>query len=287
LAELSADDLTYFADFPTPVPTVDRSIGRDPLQTIVAGQSGDRFFVRWRPIGADQVEAPIDDLALSSALRQAQAPDQRALAIRSPVRSGALSGVEDGPIAVPLGPSGGADDERAWRIDIVAVNDWGEIAGPVATNVALDVLGPGLVVDVPLVSAPWPFRAPITGRAEPGAMVTLGDAAVEANRIGRFELRTSLAPWPQDLEVRAVDGEGNETVQRISVMGGLDVRRLPWQAGLAALVLAAIAWTAFRGAAARPGRGRGGGRAAGVGLSDEPPQATIEDLEPADRPSPW
>lgn len=282
LAELPAADLTYFADFPTPVPTVDRSVGRDPLETTIAARSGDRAIVRWRPIDADQVEADVEAPRLRASLAAPLADGERALVLRSPVNRSGLSGVEDGPIRLPLADPGEVADQRAWRIDIVAVNDWGEIGGPVATHVTLDVLGPGLVVDVPVVSAPWPFKAPITGRAEPGARITLGEETAEANRVGRFELRTPLAPWPQDLVIRALDAEGNETVRRVSVMGGLDVRRLPWQAALVGLVLAAIAWTAFRGAGLRPGGDADGRQMTGAVTAEEVASATIEDLEPSD-----
>ena len=54
-------------------------------------------------------------------------------------------------------------------------------------------------------------------------------------------------PWPQTVEVTAVDPSGNATSTRASVMGGLDLRQLPWPAILAVTVIVAVALSSLRG----------------------------------------
>jgi hypothetical protein len=64
---------------------------------------------------------------------------------------------------------------------------------------------------------------------------------------GPFEVRTQLAPWPQTLEVTAVDQSGNTTTTRVSVMGGVDLRKLPWPEIAAVTIIAAVLVSSLRG----------------------------------------
>jgi hypothetical protein len=64
---------------------------------------------------------------------------------------------------------------------------------------------------------------------------------------GTFALPVQLAPWPQDLAVRAVDPAGNESSTKASVMGGFDVRGLPWPAIGVVVVLLAVFLSSLRG----------------------------------------
>ena len=76
----------------------------------------------------------------------------------------------------------------------------------------------------------------------------LGDGApVAVDDAGAFEVRSQFAPWPQTIEVTAVDPSGNATTTRVSVMGGVDIRQLPWPAILAVSVIAVVALSSLRG----------------------------------------
>jgi hypothetical protein len=207
---------------------------------------------------------------------------------RTPVRAGGLSGVDDVAAHMALESDAAAvaadPTARAWQVGVVALNDWGVISEPSFGIVRLDLVGPPLDVRAPVVSAPWPFSAPLEGSTEPRATVSLvGVGEERANRAGGFSFRVGLAPWPQDYEFRAVDSEGNITVRRVSIMGGLDVRRLPWQLLLTLAVFGAIGAATLRGsrtprAVARPTTGAGLLPAYATYAGDEPPLPTIEDL---------
>jgi hypothetical protein len=135
-------------------------------------------------------------------------------------------------------------------VTIAQINDWGEIAGPVRQTIELDSDGPSLVVETPFLSAPWPFEATIQGRSEPDIDIRGGTAGpVRSDRRGRFELRTQLAPWPQTVELIAVDETGNRTTKRFTLVGGVDYRDFPWAAILALALLLGAILSAGRGVA--------------------------------------
>jgi hypothetical protein len=119
----------------------------------------------------------------------------------------------------------------SWTVSVLGLNAFGDASPLLTGRVELDLIGPSVVVETPLVSVPWPLSASIRGTAEPGARVRLaGRPFVDAARDGSFELQAELAPWPQDLTIDAVDGHGNQTTRTVSLVGGFDYRQLPWQA---------------------------------------------------------
>ena len=126
---------------------------------------------------------------------------------------------------------------EGWAVAMSQLNDWGEIAPPVAGTVTRDMTGPSLALETPFTSAPWPWEASLHGRSERGVMVSIGDGPpVETDRLGRFVIATQLAPWPQTVEVTAVDPSGNATTATVSVIGGVDYREFPWPAIVAAVL---------------------------------------------------
>jgi hypothetical protein len=95
---------------------------------------------------------------------------------------------------------------------------------------------------------PWPFAAHLEGTSEAGASVSLqGGPPVTVGSGGTFELPTQLAPWPQKLVITAVDAAGNTTTTELSVMGGVDIRGLPWPAILVGLLLVGVVLSSIRG----------------------------------------
>ena len=248
LSEVRAADAVYFGDFPVPRPTIERG----PVQaqaTDLPGFTGVRVLVRATAIGPD---APPnrDAPSLDAFLHDPVAPRERVGVARIPVPAGAESGRDGSFVRLPLDDVESPDGlpPSRWIVTIAQINDWGEIAGPVRQTLELDADGPSLVVEIPFLSPPWPFEATIHGRSEPQVSVLGGSAGpVTADRRGRFELRTQLAPWPQALELTAVDETGNRTTRRFTVVGGVDYRSFPWAAILAVALLLGAILSAGRG----------------------------------------
>ena len=317
LEELDGADVAYFSVFPSPIIDIDPTVavGTNP-EIVVGGAAGDRVFVRFgaltdasdglssAPSASSGPAGPGDPaadaagrVAASMALLAAPPPPGFGAVRLLPVPAGGTAGANLGAIRVPL-PGGllprdvqpglfdatgglAAAPPTVWRVEAVGINAYGQVSPLASAQVALDRTGPNVALSLPLILAPWPFSAPIDGVTEPGARLWLGDGPpVEAATNGAFELRAQLAPWPQTLQIHAVDAQNNETIRTISVIGGIDYRQLPWQTILIVSLLLGAAVTTWRG----PGRASGR-RTAGVSARQvvrAPTRfdavATIEDL---------
>lgn len=246
LAELGAGDVAYYRSYPQPSTSVTGTI-RDEARTDVGAQTGVRMVIGIQTVPADAPEATAE-----RTVEDAFGPlatGTRTVA-RTGVPGGTLSGVDDSFVRVQLPADELAPGVRPrWDMTIVALNDWGELSEPMLAAVDTDVVGPMLSVETEFLTAPWPFGAPLRGRTEPNAKISVdGGPWQEVSRSGRFEVRHALAPWPQTVEFRATDGLGNVTVRRVSVIGGIDFRRLPWEILVAGTVLLAVVGTTFLGA---------------------------------------
>ena len=239
ITDLAVGDLLYHVRFPVPAVAMGREqTSPNELGVTIGGYVGERLFVLTRPLDVNvalaQFQSQIDFLVGKGVSRRTFH--------RIGIAPGGESGARDGFIRLPL-PA----DAAAHQVAVVGVNDWGEVSAIEETRIEADLIGPTLVVQAPLTSLPWPFVARIDGVADPGAQVRIGDGdSVEAARNGRFSIRTSLAPWPQTLDIRATDPAGNETLLRLSVVGGLDYRQLPWEIIIGAAVLIATLLAALR-----------------------------------------
>ncbi len=148
-----------------------------------------------------------------------------------------------------LGADALSTGAAGWLLRVMAVDPLGEVAGPAARVVGIDSVAPLVAVEVPLLSAPWPFRTALDGRTEPNARILLGapdGSPVAADADGRFTVPVTLAPWPQTIAVQAFDEAGNETIKHVSVVGGLDYRQLPWHLALIAVVFLGLGLSAWR-----------------------------------------
>lgn len=333
LEELDAGDIRYFATYPSPIVDIDPNVSdRDAPGMILGGTGGDRVFIRLVPEGPIDAGTPLaavsgsaldDAVAAGRFLVTPPAPGYGRVAFL-PLPPGRTAGANRGSAwvalpqpgesaaNVPTGDPGDPRDPRdpatgptlaaAWRVEALGLNGYGEVSEISAGRVAVDQTEPNVLVDAPFLSAPWPFSAPIRGTTERGARVRLdGGPFVETAATGAFELRAQLAPWPQDLVIDAVDAHGNVSSQTLSVIGGIDYRRLPWQALVITAILLGAAITTWRGPAAfRRGKtaptlagaypiGSGrivdgatarSGRRGRVAVSDEE-TAEIEDLPPS------
>jgi hypothetical protein len=140
-----------------------------------------------------------------------------------------------------------------WVVTLAALDASGTVSQPVQRIAGIDTEAPPLHVVVPFTTAPWPFGTTLHGVSEPGATVSVkGGASVTAGSDGSFDVPVQLAPWPQTVDLVAVDEAGNETAAPVSVMGGVDVRGLPWPAIGVALVLVAVFLSSLRGVRGGP-----------------------------------
>jgi hypothetical protein len=273
LSELRAGDATYFATYPIPRPTIDRIAVREHA-TDVPGFTGARVLVRSETTKLKDRRPPVAP-TLEAFLGRSVDPGELVSLARIPVPSGAEAGRDGSFVRVPLPDILTSADVpvEGWAVSMSQLNDWGEIAPPVAGTVARDTTGPSLALETPFTSAPWPWEASLHGRSERGVMVSIGDGPpVETDRLGRFVIPAQLAPWPQTVAVTAVDPSGNATTATVSVIGGVDYREFPWPAILATvLILGALI------GAVRSGRGGAVRELVPASLDDEPfPE--IEDL---------
>ncbi len=279
LSEIRASDATYFREFPVPLVSIEADT-TPAITTAIPGFTGTRLFVRATAVG-DDAELPA---ALPSALAVLDGtPDPSILAtvVRVPVPPGVESARDGGFATVDLTGATMADGSAAtrWMLDVVPLNDWGELGDPARRIVARDAIGPNLTVETPFSTAVWPIAAELRGSSDLGSTVIVdGVGEMELDRRGRFTFETTLAPWPQTLRVTATDPSGNVTVQEVSVIGGVDYRRFPWPFIAAVALLTVVAARGVlgerrTGKSARPSRRETGG-------FDDGPGAEIEELPP-------
>lgn len=280
VSEVRADNVTYFQEFPTPTTTIEKTTAADGT-TLLPGFTGTRMFVIVAPL-ADDVDGP--DVAPSwlEGLAAGVGPNGIATVVRVPIPPGNESGRDGSYATLSLGDirrPGGALTTR-WAMQVVPINDWGEVGPPVVRTITRDAIGPTLNMEVPFTSPVWPFLARLPGRSEPGSSLAVdGGAEIAVDERGRFTIVTHLAPWPQTIRLTATDATGNASIAEFSVVGGIDYRRFPW-ALIAALSLLAV--VAARGLAAA-GRTRSGAVEAtpwSTGTLDDGSMPEIEDLPP-------
>ena len=72
------------------------------------------------------------------------------------------------------------------------------------------------------------LSATVSGVASPDSAVTIDGEPVATDAGGRFTLSVDAAIWPRDVVVTASDAIGNQGQERLSVVGVVDYRGLPW-----------------------------------------------------------
>jgi hypothetical protein len=242
LSELRAADVTYYRDFPVPRSTMERVAAAD-RSTNVPGFTGSRVFLRSMPLGEDQPDPEPFETTVGALLVETEEPGRRTVA-RIAVPPGLESGRDGSVVNVPLGDPTLPDGSPVarWAVTVVPINDWGEVGPSVTGIVERDLVGPSLSLDVPMVTPVWPLPAKLVGASDPDTTVVVdGLGEMELDRRGRFDLVTQLAPWPQTLRLVAIDASGNVTRREVSVIGGVDYRRLPWPAIGAVVLLVVVA----------------------------------------------
>lgn len=83
------------------------------------------------------------------------------------------------------------------------------------------------------------FSVPIRGQTDPGVSVTVDGQAASVAPDGSFVLDVGVGLIPREVEIRAADAVGNVATQRVSIVGPIDYRRLPWIPIVVALTVVA------------------------------------------------
>jgi hypothetical protein len=243
--------VTPVAATPVAAPLVDSFASVDGFID-VSGPTGSRLLIRAVGLGATDTEASPDVLTTRQGFLQAELSAMESTGVLPiPVAVGTIPGATLGSAPLDIMHRVWTPDVRPpfrWRVVVAALDAWGNVSDPVVANVIYDVTAPTLEVEVPFLTAPWPLDAALVGTSEAGTTVRIGDGpSVTLADDGPFEVRTQLAPWPQTLEVTAVDPSGNATTTRVSVMGGVDLRQLPWPEIAAVTIIAAVLVSSLRG----------------------------------------
>lgn len=243
------------ASLAEPAVTIDPDVGdASAPRLLVQARAGDRVLVRIGPATGVEpappgpVLVPSDDVTRSLAdfLIESRGDGHRAIQVAPIVASGSVGPAREA-VAFALPPLA-ESPTTAWSVTVLSLDALGQPSAFLAGRVELDLVGPALTVDRPFGSAPWPLHASIRGTAEPGARVGLADGQpVPAADDGTFALDAVLAPWPQDVVIRASDAHGNVTTARVSLVGGIDYRQLPWQPLVIGGVLVAALVTTLGG----------------------------------------
>ena len=141
----------------------------------------------------------------------------------------------------------GVQAER-WRVTAATLGPSGDVSNPAHAMVVWDIVAPTIAAEAPLLSAPWPFQGTLRGTSEAGTEVRAGGGPpVVVGRDGSFDVDVQLAPWPQTLELSSTDPSGNVATTEVSVMGGVDLRQLPWPAIGTVVVIVAVFASSLRG----------------------------------------
>jgi hypothetical protein len=231
-------------------PTIEPVAAAGPAVTVHA-RSGMRLLM---DVAAEAAAAP--DPAADPKLRASLSAAGTPLLLRVPVAPGDPSGYDRATVQGALEDVPSGDDQAAarWRVTAIPLSDAGELEAPVAAAVRLDQTAPTLTLPVPGVTSIWPVAATLTGTTEPGATVAVeGVTDVVVQGDGKFSFRSTLAPWPQSFRVVATDPVGNQTVQTLTLVGGVDYRSFPWAAIIAITVLAGVIVSGVFGTRRRTG----------------------------------
>jgi hypothetical protein len=279
LSETRGNDVVYFRDYPIPKATIEATTARDG-STKLPGFTGTRLFVTVQPL-ADDAEGPETAPTKLRSLLEPPGGDGVVRTVRVPVPPGNESGRDGSFTTLELGnihPAGVTATTR-WAMQVVPINDWGEVGAPVVRTITRDAVGPTLNMETPFTNPVWPFLAHLAGQSEPGSTISIdGGPALDVDERGRFTVVTRLAPWPQTIRLSATDASGNTSIGEFSIVGGVDYRRFPW-ALIVALTLLGI--VAARGLSAA-GKRTGGVEATAwsTGVLDEASMPEIEELPP-------
>jgi hypothetical protein len=145
--------------------------------------------------------------------------------------------VEDEPIVVQVEPPGNATEgeNREFEAMLLVVSPAGRGMSERWTGTFVRE-PPALSVSAE--TTPMALSATLDGEASPGSVVSVNDTPITTDGRGRFRATVDAPLWPSQLVVTARDPLGNETTERVEVLGVVDYRGLPWAAILIAATVA-------------------------------------------------
>ncbi|HEX7197020.1 MAG TPA: hypothetical protein VF364_09350 [Candidatus Limnocylindria bacterium] len=146
--------------------------------------------------------------------------------------------VEDEPIVLVAEPRRGAaeDENQEFEAILLVVGPGGRGIGEQWTGTFVRE-APELSVSAETV--PMALGATLDGVSSPGSVVSVDGAPIATDARGRFTTSVDAPIWPSQLVVSATDPLGNETTERVEVVGLVDYRGLPW-AGILVVVLVGV-----------------------------------------------
>lgn len=141
-----------------------------------------------------------------------------------------------GSVTVTVDPPGRKDANREFDLSVFVVGRTGltrAITWPAhALRVAPEVTATAEV-------DPFALTATITGQVDGIGTVTVDGLPVTPSPSGRFRVEVDAPAWPRDVLVVTRDPLGNESTQRLEVIGFIDYRGLPWIPIIGALTVVA------------------------------------------------
>ena len=178
-------------------------------------------------------------------------------------------------------PSPGAERTTRWAMQVVPINDWGEVGFPVVRTIVRDAVGPTLNMEdtfhesglaVP-GTAPRTVRARFVGQHRRRR----GDPGRRARTVHGRDPPRSVAPDDPAHRDRLI---GQCLDREFSIVGGVDYRRFPWALIAALALLGVVAARGLVAARVGPGPAQSRRLAWSTGTLDEASMPEIEDLPP-------
>lgn len=130
-----------------------------------------------------------------------------------------------GRVELRLDPRPRRDDTVEYTAGVVRVSPTGHVH---VTEWRGQVLREPPTLEAEAETRTGALEAVVRGRSEPHATVTVDGVAAPVEVGGAFSLAVEAGLVPRDVAVQAVDPAGNETTQRLEVVGMVDYRGWPW-----------------------------------------------------------
>lgn len=131
----------------------------------------------------------------------------------------------DGSVVLRLDPRPRRDTTVSYTAQVVLVAPTGHLYGTTWTGRVLRE-PPALEAAGATRTGAW--EAAVSGRTDAHASVTVDGTPVAVDEDGAFRIMLDAGLVPRDVLVRASDPAGNETTQRLEVVGLVDYRGWPW-----------------------------------------------------------
>jgi hypothetical protein len=140
-------------------------------------------------------------------------------------RRSAAEEVTGDAVTLTIDPPGRDDRNREFQLSVFVIGPTGVTVGTSWQAEALRV-APEVTAAAELET--FAMQATIAGQVTSNVTLTVDGATVVPSPSGAFRVQVDAPIWPRDVLVVARDPLGNESVQRLEVIGFVDYRGLPW-----------------------------------------------------------